>query len=139
MPLKQVPQSGSPVFQSGKLRHRIQIVQPTLAQDTAGGWNVNTNNVVLTCWATIEALTGVEKFAAHEFTSNVTHSVWIRHPRSAVPGGIQAKMQVWFNTRQLQVESVLDPDGRQKYLQLLCIEVGDSQQQATASPSESTI
>lgn len=139
MALKQVPQSGSPVFQSGKLRHRVQIVKPTLAQDTTGGWTANKDTLVLECWATIEALTGVEKFAAHEFTSNVTHSIWIRHPRSAVPGGIQAKMQVWFDTRQFQVESVLNPDERNKMLQLLCVEVNDSQQQPTLSPAESTI
>lgn len=139
MALKQVPQSGSPIFQSGKLRHRVQIVKPTLAQDTTGGWTVNQDTIVLECWATIEALTGVEKFAAHEFTSNVTHSIWIRHPRSAIPGGIQAKMQVWFDTRQFQVESVLNPDERNKMLQLLCVEVNDSQQQPTISPAESTI
>jgi len=139
MALKLVPQSGSPVFQSGKLRHRVQIVQPSLTQDTAGGWNVNTNTLVLQCWATIEALSGVEKFAAHEFTSNVTHSIWIRNPRSAITGAILAKMQVWFNGRQFNIESVLNPDERNKMLQLLCVEVADSQQQATLSPSESSI
>jgi SPP1 family predicted phage head-tail adaptor len=129
-------QAGKPDIQVGKLRHRIQIVKPKLSQDTTGGFDLRTDNVVISCWASIEAMTGVEKFAAHEFTSNVSHKIWIRHPRSSAPT-ITANMQVWFNTRQFQIEAVLNPDERKKVLCLICMEVDDSQNQVTAAPAES--
>lgn len=138
MPFSGYVQSAKPDLLAGRLRHRIQIVQPTLNQDTTGGFDLRSDNVVLACWASIEAITGVEKFAAHEFTSNISHKVWIRHPRSSAPP-ITANMQVWFNTRQFQIESVLNPDERKKVLCLLCLELDDSQNQATASQPESAL
>src|SRR6266852_7252178 len=107
--MKAILQSSTSVLQAGKFRHRVAIVKPKPAQDSMSGWNINSNDVIATVWATIEALTGVEKFAAHEFSSNVSHSILIRYPRDLVPGGIHANMQVWFQTRQFQIEAVLNP------------------------------
>lgn len=140
MALKIVPQAVKQQIQIGKLRHRIQIVGPSSTQDSMGGWNINVDTVVWDTWGTIEALTGAEKFMANQFGSTVTHSVMVRHPRSAVPApGIVAKMQVWFNQRQFQIEAVLNHDETQRFLQLLCIEINDSLQQASGSPSEGSL
>src|SRR5208282_202757 len=97
MGFKTVPQSNSPVLQAGKFRHRLQIVLPTTAQDTAGGIDINANTIVKTTWGTIEALSGQEKFAAHEFVSQVTHAIYLRFDPNIV---FTSAMQVWFNTRQ---------------------------------------
>lgn len=139
MSFEGVIQSGKVYLQKGRLRHRVQIVQPTLSQDSTGGWNISANNVILTTWASIEALTVSEKFAAKQFASQVSHRVIIRNPRSAAPQGITAKMQVWYNGRQFQVEGVLNPDERPDALVLICMELNDSAEQSSASPSESTI
>jgi SPP1 family predicted phage head-tail adaptor len=124
--MKTVAQSNSPMLQAGKLRNRISIVQNENAQDTAGGTTVNNWTPVATVWASIEALSGVEKFAAHEFVSQASHSVVIRYNPELT---ITSAMQIVFGSRQFQIETVLNPDERTKMLQILCIEINDSQQQ----------
>ncbi len=126
MSIKTVPQSNSPVLQAGKLRHRVTIVKPTLVQDAAGGWNAFQDVVICTMWATIEALTGTEKFAAHEFSTEVTHAIYMRHPRTLVPGGIQGKMNVNYGKRTFMIEAVLNADERNKLLELICVEIDDT-------------
>jgi SPP1 family predicted phage head-tail adaptor len=128
-----VPQTNSPILQAGKLRHRIQIVQPDTTQDSAGGVSQADVKVLCTTWASIQALTGTEKFAAHEFISQVTHAIYMRYRTDFT---VDASMNVLYNTRTFKVEAVLDPDERRKMLQLLCIEINDSAQDA-ASLAES--
>jgi SPP1 family predicted phage head-tail adaptor len=133
MGVSTVPQSNSPILQIGKLRHRIQIVQPGVTQDSAGGTTQTDATVLCTTWATIQALSGTEKFAAHEFVSQVTHSVYLRYRTDFT---IDSSMNVWYNGRTFQIEAVLNPDERNKMLQLLCIEINDAAQQGT-TPAES--
>ena len=136
-------QGGRTQQQIGKYRHRIEIVKPTLVQDSVGGWSVSNNTVIYTTWATVEALSAAEKWAAHEFASVVTHKVVIRHPRELISGnpfvdGIDASMQVWYNGRQFQIMGKLIPDERPDALQLMCAEIDDSKNQ-TPTPLESTL
>jgi len=131
-------------LRGGAFRHRVQIVKPVSAQDSTGGWNINKNVVVMTTWASVEGLTASEKFAAHEFASVVTHKVWIRHPRSRIDptgntSGIDASMQVWFGTRQFQIEGVINPDERKDVLMLMCGEIDDSKNQPSGSQPESAL
>jgi head-tail adaptor len=74
-----VVQKRSPVLFAGRLRHRIDIVQLSSAQDSTGGLNVSADVIYAGMWASIEALSGTEKFAAHEFVSQVSHQVVIRY------------------------------------------------------------
>lgn len=142
MPMSGVIQGGKVLLVSGRLRHRVQIVQPVRVQDSTGGWSVNSNAVVYSTWASIEALSATEKWAAHEFASVVTHKVIMRHPRSAISGvtsldGIDSTMQVWFNTRQFQIMGKMLPDERWDAVVLMCAEI-DSSLNQTPSPSEGT-
>jgi head-tail adaptor len=50
--------------------------------------------------------------------------------------GVTAALQVWFQGRQFQITSVLNPDERNKLLCLMCLEISDSRQQLTAQPSD---
>jgi head-tail adaptor len=50
--------------------------------------------------------------------------------------GVTAALQVWFQGRQFQITSVLNPDERNKMLVLMCLEINDSRQQITAQPSD---
>lgn len=139
MALRGIMQGAPPVLQAGKLRHRATFVVPSVTQDSTGGWGVNVVTPVYTCWATIEAMTASDKFAAHEFASVSTHFIYIRHPRSSVIGGITAKMQVQYNGRQFQVTGVLNPNEVKKALCLTCVEIDDSaNQQSAGSQLEST-
>jgi len=109
-------------IEAGKLRHRIIIVKPTLAQDTAGGWAEDTENVVATVWASVEALTGRELYAAQQQVSEVTHKITMRYWP-----GITANMNVWFQGRQFRIQAApLDPDERRKMLVMLCLERNNS-------------
>lgn len=144
MPFQGVVQGGRVIQRAGRYRHRVQLVKPTLVQNGAGGWDIRSNTVVATLWASIEALTAMEKFAAHEFASSVTHKIWIRHPRSLIDptgntSGVTANMQIWYGTRQFQISAVLNPDERPDALLLMATEINDSVQQLTASPPESAL
>lgn len=194
-----VVQRRTPALFAGRLRHKIDIVQVSAAQDSTGGQNLSNCVVYANVWATIEALTGTEKFAAHEFISQVTHQVvirWIGPAPSWQPdynytggqlvvdanlnlqqaqagggtsgdtapawnktvggltddgptstgvvwknagmanqrSGVSSGMQIWFQGRTFQIESVLNPDERNKMQIILCIEINDSNQQQSNQP-----
>jgi SPP1 family predicted phage head-tail adaptor len=112
------------MLQAGKLRHRIQIVEPTLARDSSGGWDVNAATPVVNAWASVEALAGRELYAAQQKVSQVTHKVTIRYR-----DGIKSKQNVWFHDRMFEIQAVENPDERTKMLVLLCLERADSSQQ----------
>src|SRR5437764_1287072 len=83
-------------IEAGTLRHRIQIVAPTGAQDTMGGVSVDKRSqwtTLLTCWASIESWTGSATLAANQFIASASHWIVIRHPRTFVP---TAQMKVWW-------------------------------------------
>jgi len=191
MALGRIVQRYSPAMFAGRLRHIIDIVAPTPIQDDTGGTDVRIAQVVFSnLSASIEALSGVEKFAAHEFVSQVSHQVVIRYigaAQSWQPGvtvqigqlcvdangnlqqaqgngltgaaapawassgltpdgsgslafnwknlgpaspntGVTAGQWVWFQNRAFEIESVLNPDERNKMLMLLCMEINDSRQ-----------
>lgn len=136
MALHGIIQSGRTQVQAGKYRHRVTILQPSLSQDSTGGWDVRNNTLIASSYpASIEALSAMEKFAAHEFSSAVTHKIIVPHPRSAIPQGIRANMQIlWLdyvgNPHLYQVEGVLNPDGRPDALVLMVIEMDDSSNEA---------
>lgn len=79
MPFGYIVQKRTPFLFAGRLRHRIDIVQVSSAQDSTGGQNLSTDVIYAGVWASIEALSGTDKFAAHEFVSQVSHQIVIRY------------------------------------------------------------
>lgn len=63
-----------------------------------------------------------------------TGVVWKNLGPAPARTGVTADMQVWFQGRQFQITSVLNPDERTKMLVLLCVELNDSRQQITNQP-----
>jgi SPP1 family predicted phage head-tail adaptor len=110
-----------PSVRAGDLRHPIQIVKPTLAQDSAGGWEIDQAGVFANVWAAIEPLTGRELFAAQQKVSEVTHKITIRYTP-----GVLASMNVWFEDREFQIQAVENPEERNIVLVLLAIERDNS-------------
>jgi SPP1 family predicted phage head-tail adaptor len=110
---------------AGALRHAITILQPSLVQDAAGGWQIGADNTfAANVPAEISTLTGRELEAAKQKVSEVTHKITIRWQP-----GILASMNVgWFDDRPrfFQIQAVENPDGRRIKLELLCIERDDS-------------
>lgn len=69
----------SPTLNTGRLRNRISLVRVTSQQDSMGGQNANINTLFANVWASVESLSGSDKFAAHEFVSEVSHQIVIRY------------------------------------------------------------
>jgi SPP1 family predicted phage head-tail adaptor len=133
--MKTILQANTPVIQIGKLRHRIQILQPNPVQDTAGGFTLGNSTVVKTVWATVESLSGQEKFLARQFESSVTHAIYVRYDKQFK---YSQEMQIGYDGRTFQIEAILNPDERHKVLQLLCVELNESVGQTPTAP-ESTL
>lgn len=72
-------QHRTPNLQAGKLRHRVNIVTTSPAQDSTGGFSLQNTTLYATVWASVEALNGDEQFAAEQQVSKVTHQIIIRH------------------------------------------------------------
>lgn len=66
-------------LQTGKLRHRIDIVQVSPVQDSTGGINLSVDIVYANVWASVEALSGSETLVMESQASLVTHQVLIRY------------------------------------------------------------
>jgi SPP1 family predicted phage head-tail adaptor len=109
---------------AGKLRQKIDILQPTGVQDSAGGISLADYTVLATVWASIEPTGGTETLAAGSETSVVTHRIEIRYI-----AGLNASMQVGFSGRKFQITAVENPDERTKKLYLQVVELNDSRQQ----------
>jgi SPP1 family predicted phage head-tail adaptor len=114
---------------TGKMRHRLELVNPGTAYDETGGISLANTSPVATVWGRIEAVTGRDALAASQFDSLATYKITVRYNEL-----FTAKMQVWFRGRAWQVLNVLNPDQTNKTMVLLCVEVNDSAQQVTNQP-----
>lgn len=103
----------------------MKIVDPTLIQDSFGGTQIDQATPFAVVWASVEALSGREPYAAQQKVSEVTHRVRIRWMR-----GVKAKQNIWLadpdGDRQFQIQAVENPDETRHYLDLLCIERDNS-------------
>lgn len=104
----------------GRLRHRITIQELTGIKDPLSGEILGEDwQDVCTVWAEIKALRGREYFAAQQTIAESNHEITIRYRK-----GIKPTMRAVFNTRNFDIQAVLDKDGRKRYLTLICKEVG---------------
>src|SRR5258708_3151498 len=83
MPFGQTIQHRTPTLQAGKLRHRISIVANNPAQDSTGGFDLNTTTLYADVWASVEALSGMEQFATESQVSKVTYQIVLRYIKAA--------------------------------------------------------
>lgn len=113
----------STIVQSGKLRHRIQIADLTLAQDSSGGTSPADATAISTVWASVEADTGRlrEIYGGQQKVGESYFRMTMRWL-----DGVHARQLVWFNGRTFQILEVNNPDGRRIMLVLLCVERDES-------------
>jgi len=106
-------------FQVSTMRHRIEIGRYVEGRDEWGDplpelvWQR-----VAAVWAAVEALTGRLYFEAQQSNIQADHRITIRYCRGIEPG-----MLVRHDGRELEIQAVLDRDGRRRWLQLMCREV----------------
>jgi SPP1 family predicted phage head-tail adaptor len=109
---------------AGKIRHRIDILQPTGAQDSAGGISLADYIVLQTVWASIVPTAGAEQLVAGSETSVVNYTLEIRYL-----AGLNSSFQIGYDGRKFQIIAVENPDGRNKKLYLSVVEIDESRQQ----------
>lgn len=102
----------------GRLNKRVKIQRPVYNTAAGSGeQSILRWDNVAEVWATVEPFSGREYFAAAQTQSSVTHKITIRY-RS----GIDQTMRVLFKERQFYIESVINPNERNEFLQLVCVE-----------------
>lgn len=101
---------------SGLLRQQITIERETQTKDSVGGYSSS--------WAThiqpfafVKPISGLERLHAMKLETNVTHKIYIRYV-----SGLTTKDRVAFNSREMQIHSIINLEERDKWLELTCIE-----------------
>lgn len=104
-------------MRSGRLRHRVTIQRREITRNAFGegvdGWG---NFAVV--WASVEPLQGREFFDAQHVTAEVTLRVRMRYRTDITP-----EMRLTHRGKILVIQAVLNPEERNRELELLCSEV----------------
>ena len=100
----------------GQLRHRLSPQAPTATADSYGGRTIVWTDVV-TLWGRIDSLRGAEQLHGMQLGERVTHRITIRFRED-----VSAVQRLRFGSRIFKIQSVLDRDGRRRWLELLCEE-----------------
>src|SRR5690554_3950961 len=101
-------------MRSGNLRHRIEIQRQVPGRNEIGDPIVRWETFAKV-WAEALDIKGREFWQAAQVQSEITSRVRIRY----LPG-IKASMRVLHEGRLLEIDHILDPDGRKRELHLMC-------------------
>lgn len=101
-------------MQAGQLRYSVDLLrnQPT-ATDAAGAPIPNWVKVA-SVWANIRPISGREMWQAMQAAAELTHRVLMRYNTIAQP-----QMQIAYNGRLFEIDSVIDTDER--HIELVCV------------------
>lgn len=100
----------------GPMRQRVTIQARTTAADAYGA-PVATWADVATRWGEVLPLSGRELWQAQQVRPDVTLKVRLRYY-----DGLTPKHRLKVGARVLEVESVVNPDGRNRFHECLCKE-----------------
>ena len=101
---------------SSSLNRRITVQSRSTALDSFGQ-QITTWTDVLSCWASIEPLSGSELIAAQAVSTELSHTVTIQYRTT-----VTAAMRVLYQARVFNIQSVTDPETAHVVLQLRCSE-----------------
>ena len=98
-------------------RHPVMI---QTYEATLNEWNepVQTWKDWKQVWVSIEPISGREYWAKHQAQAEVSHRIRMRY----IPG-VLPTMRIVYGDRIFEIESVIDWEERNEYLQLMCKEV----------------
>ena len=105
-------------MRAGLLDKRITIQQKTVTQDSAG-IIAETWATFAVVWASVEPLTGRERFMAQQIFTDMDIRIRIRYL-----SGVTPMMRVSFNNKLYNIHAVINPRERNVELELLCAESG---------------
>ena len=108
-------------MQSGKLNRRITIQNVPVTQDASGFPTEGTATTYCTRWASVHPLRGRERFEARQFEAEVDVRFIVRY--DSVTAAITPKMQVSYNSKTYDIQSVFDVDEAHKEIEILGYEV----------------
>lgn len=100
------------------LRHRVGIGKYTAGEDEWGDPAPPKWEQVADVWASVEGLRGSQYFQAQQTINQSDHRITVRYCNDIKQG-----MVVRHDGREFTIQSVLDEDGRRRYLTLICQEV----------------
>ena len=101
----------------GTLNRRIAIEAPGTQQD-AYGQPQQTWTQILNCYASINAASSKEVYAAAGFVQQLSHVIRIRFVTTPINNG----MRVLYGSRSFDVQAAVDPDESRVVLVLYCLE-----------------
>lgn len=98
----------------GQLRHRLTIEEAVKTDDEGGGATLVWNTVD-DLWGAVEALSGKESVEADRLSGRATYNVTIRYRDDLTPS-----MRFRRDSEIYEILSVLDEDGRRRFLTCKC-------------------
>lgn len=105
------------MISAGMLRHRVTLRELVETDNDYGekerSWQDNGS-----VWALVEDMRGRERYLARQAQSEVDATVTIRYRDDIVP-----TMRIAHGSRELQIDSIVRPDDRGRFLELLCREI----------------
>ena len=100
----------------GDLNKRITLQYPSRVSDSMGGFTVTWVDAT-TAWAAIWPVSATEQIQAAQQVITITHKIRIRY-RS----GIESSWRVKFGDRYFSIVSIINPNERNRMLDILCKE-----------------
>lgn len=98
----------------GEMNRRVSIETYTTSRDTDGA-EIRTPSTLCTVWAKVEPLSGTERIAGQQITSETTHTFTVRY-RPA----LTARMRVTYAGKQYEILAVLHDEARHITTALEC-------------------
>lgn len=103
-------------MKAGRLNKRITIQTATEAQNTYGE-PIKTWAEYVTAWASVEPLNGREYWSAKELNAEITIRFRMRYY-----DGVTPKMRVVYDSRNFDIESIINTNESNVELLLMCKE-----------------
>ena len=100
-------------MRAGKLRHKITIQYYTESQNSYGEMTKTWSDYA-TVWASIEPIMGREFWESQQINAEVTAKITIRYLADINP-----KMRVKYGSRIFEIISVINPEEKNRELQLM--------------------
>jgi len=104
----------------GKYRHRMTLRKRAHTVD-AHGEDVRTYTTVSKVWGSLEAVTARERFESQQVQASVTHRISIRFAEIYLSEMGPAD-RILVGTRTFEVVSLLDREGREREIEIMCEE-----------------
>ena len=109
-------------MRSGPLRHRVIIQKKETVRNAYGeetiSWSSNVG-----AWASVSPLRGSQFFAAQQVQAEVSHKIQMRYQTLSASTAIgPGYSRVKYGDRIFTIHSVVNPDERNIFLELMCSE-----------------